>query len=151
MILTGMFKWKVQTHQDQKRRDRWRSFSLMWWGSFTKNLSWQMKQSILHVTVTFCDNCMKMCKHFALNVGHKRPGCCITTKHHETFHFQVGFSPNTTRLSSPTHPSCLTWPLVTLFFFSGSKNSQIWHNWGDQGRDAGSTHHPHRSRLLGCI
>jgi hypothetical protein len=44
-------------------------------GLFTKNLSWQAKQSILHTTVMFYSNCVKMCKDFYPNFGDKRTDC----------------------------------------------------------------------------
>jgi hypothetical protein len=49
-------------------------------GLFTKNSSWQAKQS-MHTTVTFYSDCVKMCEDFALNFGDKRTGCCIMTMH----------------------------------------------------------------------
>jgi hypothetical protein len=45
------------------------SFSLTSRELFTKNLSWQAKQSIPRATVTFYGDCMKMCQDFALNCG----------------------------------------------------------------------------------
>jgi hypothetical protein len=48
------------------------------------NSSWQAKQSFLHTTVTFYDDCMKMCEDFAPNFGDKGTGCCITTTYHVT-------------------------------------------------------------------
>jgi hypothetical protein len=84
---------KVQTHRDRKRRDRWRaksracsSFFLTLRGLFTKNSTWQAKQSILHTTVMFYGDCMKMCEDFTPNFSDKRTGCCITTTHHFLFH-----------------------------------------------------------------
>jgi hypothetical protein len=70
---------KVQTHQDRKRRNRWRaksracsSFPLTSSrGLFTKNLSWQAEQSILHTNVTIYGDCMKMCKDLTPNFGDK--------------------------------------------------------------------------------
>jgi hypothetical protein len=43
-------------------------------GLFTKNSSWQTKQSIPHTAVTFYGDCIKMCKDFAQNLGKKRTG-----------------------------------------------------------------------------
>jgi hypothetical protein len=51
---------------------------------FTKNSSWQAKQSIPHVTLTFYSECMKVCEDFTLNFGNKRAGCCITTVDHSS-------------------------------------------------------------------
>jgi hypothetical protein len=74
--------------------------------SFTKNLSWQAKQSISHTTVTFHGDCMKMCKDFAPNFGNKRTDCCSTKIHHLTLPFSPGNSDQKTAwLSCPTHPS----------------------------------------------
>jgi hypothetical protein len=71
---------------------------------FTKNSSWQAKQSILHTTVTFYGNCVKICS-------------CITM-HHLTLPFSPGNSwPRTTWLLAPTHPTRLTRPPSTFFCF----------------------------------
>jgi hypothetical protein len=88
--------WKVKTHRDRKRRDRWRaksracsSFYLTSRWLFIRNTSWQAKQSIPHTTVTSYGDCVNICEIFAppppLNFGDKSTGCCITTKHHLTF------------------------------------------------------------------
>jgi hypothetical protein len=57
---------------------------------FTKNLSWQAKQSIPHATVMFYGDCLKICENFAPNFGDKITGCCITT----TRLFTLPFSPD---------------------------------------------------------
>jgi hypothetical protein len=113
---------KVQTHWDRKRWDRWRakswacsSFSLTSRGLFTKNSSRQAKQSVLHTTVTFYGNCMKMRKGSAPNSG---DNCCITTMHRLT----LPCSPRncwtkTTWLSSPAHATHLIWLPVTFLCF----------------------------------
>jgi hypothetical protein len=87
---------KVQTHRDRKKWYRWRaksracsSFSLAPRRLFTKNSSWQNKQSLPHTTVAFYSECMKMCEDFPLNIGDKRNGCCIIIKpivSHSLFH-----------------------------------------------------------------
>jgi hypothetical protein len=38
---------------------------------FTKNLSWQAKQSILHTIVTFYGDCVKLCEDFTPNLATK--------------------------------------------------------------------------------
>jgi hypothetical protein len=88
---------KAQTHRDRKRRDRWRSesrarppFSLTSKGLFTKNSFWQAKRSIPHTTVTFSDDCVKVCEDFAPNFRDKGTGCCSTTTHHLTLPFSPG-------------------------------------------------------------
>jgi hypothetical protein len=82
-------------------------------GLFTKDLSWQAKQSALRSTMTFYSNCMKMCENFVPNFGDKRIGCCITTTHYLTLPFSPrNFWRYTTWLSSPTHPTRLSWPPV---------------------------------------
>jgi hypothetical protein len=58
---------------------------------FTKNSSWQAKQSILHTTMTFYGVCMKMCEDLALNSGNKRTGCYIMTTHSHTSFFTREF------------------------------------------------------------
>jgi hypothetical protein len=52
-----------------------------------KDSSSQAKQSILHATLTFYGNCVKMCEDFAPNFGDKRTGCCITIAHRPQFLF----------------------------------------------------------------
>jgi hypothetical protein len=83
---------------------------------------------------------------FAPNFGDKRTGCWIMIKHHLTFPFSPGnFWPQTTWLSSPTHPtfSCfLNWRY--------NWKAPFWHSWGDRGRLAGGAERPHRTRLPGC-
>jgi hypothetical protein len=80
-------------------------------GIVHKNLSWKAKQSIPHTTVTFYGECVKMREDFASNFGDKRTGCCITTTHRLTIPFSPGnFWPKTTWLSSPTHPTVISFP-----------------------------------------
>jgi hypothetical protein len=153
---------KVQTHRDRKRQDRWRaesrvcsSFSSTSRGLFTKNSSWQAKQWILHATVTFYGDCVKMCKEFALNFGDKRIGCCIMATHRLTLPFSPGnYWPKTPWLSSPTHPTHLTWPPATFLFPPTEDKTErllFWHNWDDRGRIAGGantlTEHDFRMHL----
>jgi hypothetical protein len=57
---------------------------------FTRNSAWQAKQSVLHITVMFYNNCVKMCEDFAQNFGDKRTGCCITTTHFLTLPVSPG-------------------------------------------------------------
>jgi hypothetical protein len=59
---------EVQTHWHRKKWDRWKAksrvcltFSLTSRWLFTKNSSWQAKQSVPHTAVTFYGDCMKMC------------------------------------------------------------------------------------------
>jgi hypothetical protein len=95
---------KVQTHRDQKMWDRCiaklRACSWFSWTSrrlFAKNSSWQAKQSIMHTTVIFNGDCVKMCHDFTPKFGDKRTGCYITTMHHLTLPFTAGnFLPKTT-------------------------------------------------------
>jgi hypothetical protein len=47
---------------------------------FTENLSWQAKQSILHTTVAFYGDCVKMYEDFTPNFEDKRADC-ITKVH----------------------------------------------------------------------
>jgi hypothetical protein len=66
---------------------------------FAKNLSWQAKQSITHTSVTFYDDCGKLCEDFTPNLGDKRTGCSITTTHSLTHPFSPRkFWPNTNLL-----------------------------------------------------
>jgi hypothetical protein len=79
------------------RQEHAYNFSLMSVGLFTEILSWQAKQSILHTTMTFYSDSVKMCKDFLKNVGDKRAGCCIMTSQHLTLFFSPGnFWPKTT-------------------------------------------------------
>jgi hypothetical protein len=62
---------KFKLTEIEKRRDSWRAIksilisSLTSKGLFTKNLFWQVKQSIQHPTATFYGDCMKMWEDFA--------------------------------------------------------------------------------------
>jgi hypothetical protein len=85
---------KFHTHQDRKRRNRLRaksracsSFFFGAKGFFTKNSSWQAKQSFPHTTVSFYYDYVKMCEDFAPNFSDERTGCCITTPHRPTLSF----------------------------------------------------------------
>jgi hypothetical protein len=74
-------------------------------GIFTNNSSWQASQSVVHATVTFYGDRVKMYLDFAPNFGDKVTGFCITTTHRLTLPLsQSNFLPKTTLLSSPTHP-----------------------------------------------
>jgi hypothetical protein len=85
---------------------------------FAKNSSWQAKQSIPHTTVTFYGYCVKMCEDFAPNLGDRITCCCITTVLRLTLPSSPGNClPKTIWLSSPTHPSHLTWPPATFLCF----------------------------------
>jgi hypothetical protein len=66
------------------------SMLIIFFDMFTKNSSWQARQSILHTTVTFYGDCVKICEGFAPNFGDKRTGRCITTTHHLTLPFSPG-------------------------------------------------------------
>jgi hypothetical protein len=84
------------------------SFSLTSRGLFTNNSAWQTKQWISHTTVTFYDDCLKMCEDFAPNFGDKRADCCITTTHCLTLPFSLwNLWLKTAWLSSPIHPTFL--------------------------------------------
>jgi hypothetical protein len=66
----------------------------------------------------FYGNCVKMCEDFALNFGDKRTDCCIITTHCLILPFSPGNSwQKATWLSSPTHPTCLTWPHASFHRF----------------------------------
>jgi hypothetical protein len=80
--------------------------------------------------------------------GDKRTDSCIMTKHHLTLSFSQGnFLPKITWLSTPTHPTQLTWRPPTTFLFPAI----FTHYWGDQGRIASSAERPRRTKLPGCI
>jgi hypothetical protein len=86
--------WEVHIHPDRKRRDRWRaksracsSFSLTSFGMFTKNSSWQAKQSITHTTVTFYCDCVKNIRRFCSEL--QRPK--IWLLHHDNAHSHTSF------------------------------------------------------------
>jgi hypothetical protein len=74
-------------------------------GLFTKNLSWQAKQSIPHITVTFYGDCVKMYEDFVPNFGDKITGCCIPM-HRLKLSLSLGISFYQKQLlSSLTHPT----------------------------------------------
>jgi hypothetical protein len=77
-------------------------------GLFTKNSSWQTKQSFPHITVTFLDDCMRTCEDFALNFFDKRTNCCITTTHHLTLPFSPGNYFTKNNMTVVSHPPCLS-------------------------------------------
>jgi hypothetical protein len=102
--------------------------------------------------------CCYILQRLCENVFRHRPklwqqitGCCIITMHCLT----LPFSPRnlwqkTTQLSSPTHPTLLTWPTV-IFLFPWLKIPPFWHKWGDRGRITSGAEYPHRSQLPGFI
>jgi hypothetical protein len=53
-------------------------------GFVHKKFTWQAKQTIPHITVTFYGDCARMCEDFAMNFGEKGTGCCIMTTHRLT-------------------------------------------------------------------
>jgi hypothetical protein len=88
---------KVHTNRDRKKarqvKTKVKSMYIIFFDIkgffFTKNSTWQTKQSIPHTTVTLYGDCVK-CKDFAPNVGDKRASCCITTTHRLTLPFSPG-------------------------------------------------------------
>jgi hypothetical protein len=71
--------------------------------------------------------------------------------HHEKHCFAISFSPanfwpQTTRLSSPTHPTFPTSPIKDK-----TERPPFWHNWCDRDRIAGGAEYPHKTRLSWCI
>jgi hypothetical protein len=73
---------------------------------FATNLSWQAKQSILHPTVMFYSDCMKMCEDFALNLGDKRTTFCVMTLSHTSFFIEEFFTKN--NMTVALHPSYIS-------------------------------------------
>jgi hypothetical protein len=141
---------KAQTQWDRERRDRWRaksrarsSFSSTLSGLFTKNWSWQAKQSIPHITVTFYGDCVKMCEDVVPNFGDKRTGCCTTTTLHLTLPFTGDFF-----LPKKQHDCRPPPPYLSVSPIEDKKEGPpFWHNWGDRRRIAGAYEHPHRIQL----
>jgi hypothetical protein len=73
--------------------------------SFIMNSSWQANKSILHTTVTFYGDWVKMCPDFVPNFGDKRTGSCITAAHRVTlshFFFHQGI------FDQKQYPSCFS-------------------------------------------
>jgi hypothetical protein len=108
---------KVQTHPRPKKARRGTtksraclSFSLISGLLFTRNPSWQAKQSIPHTTVTFYGDSVKMREDIASNFGDKRTGCCIMTTHRLTHLLSPGNLWPKTWLAFPTHPTFLCFP-----------------------------------------
>jgi hypothetical protein len=59
----------------------------------------------------------EICEDFGLNFDDKRTGCCIMTMQCLTLPFSPGnFLPKAKWLLSPTHPTCLTWPIAASLF-----------------------------------
>jgi hypothetical protein len=46
--------------------------------------------AVLHTTVMFYSDCLKMCEDFTPNFGGKRTGCCVTTITVSHFLFRQG-------------------------------------------------------------
>jgi hypothetical protein len=90
---------------------------------------------------------VKMCEEFVPNFGNKRTVCCITTTHRFTHPLFIREFLAKSNMTMVLHPP----------YFSVSQTEDeterlpFWHNCGDQGRIAGCTEHPHRTRLLGFI
>jgi hypothetical protein len=59
-------------------------------GFFTKNSSWQAKQSILHTTVKFYGDCVKTCEDFVPKFGEKRTGFASRQRAVSHFLFNEG-------------------------------------------------------------
>jgi hypothetical protein len=117
---------KAQTRAKKKRQRACSSCSLTSRRLFTSNSSWQAKHSIPHTPVMLYGGCVKICKDFTPNFGDKRTGCCIMKTHPLTLPFRPGnFWPKITWLSSPTHPTCLTWPLMTFSVTHHSATSEV--------------------------
>jgi hypothetical protein len=146
MEKSGHTKTKKGEAGEAKSRARW-SFPLIPRGLFTKNSPWQAKQLVLHTTVMFYGDCVKMCQDFAPNFVDKITSYCITTMHNLTLPFSPGnFWPKTTWLSYPIHCTFLCSPIEDKI-----ERPPFRHKWGDWDRFAGGAEHPHRSLLPGCI
>jgi hypothetical protein len=76
-------------HRGAKSR-AYSSYSLTPRVLFTKNPSWQDKQSIKQATGELHSNCIKMREDFTLNFDKKRTGSCMMTKHCLTLHLSPG-------------------------------------------------------------
>jgi hypothetical protein len=83
-------------------------------GLFTKISSWQAKQPVPHTTVTFCDDCVKIC----LDFGNKR--AAVSLQHCTTppFLFHQGIF-DLKQLDCCPPPMLLAW-LSPLWFFAFS-------------------------------
>jgi hypothetical protein len=91
MSRTQVFEWHARCKAKSKQR--------------RKKLTWQAKHSVLHTTVMFYSNCMKICEDFTLNFGDKTAGCCTMKTHNFTFPFSPGnFLPKST-----CHPPPMFW------------------------------------------
>jgi hypothetical protein len=81
------------------------------------------------------------------NFGNKERGCCITATQCPRFPSSPGHFWPTIWLSSPKHPTHLTWPPATLLCFHNRRYPPFRHKWGERGRITVSAEHPHRTRL----
>jgi hypothetical protein len=124
---------KVQTHCDWKRQDRWNIKGL-----FTKNLSWQAKQSIPCIAVTFYGACVKMCEDFVPYFENKRTGCCIMTTYTFISHHRIFFYQKHDYHPPPTLFSWLS-PPVTFLCFPNQK-AAILTNEVTEGKLGGAEH-----------
>jgi hypothetical protein len=77
----------------------------------TKNSSWQAKQSILHVSVTFYGDCMEICEDFDPNFGDKK-----WLLHHDNALFQLPFHQD---VFDPRQHDCCPQQILLFCFLDG--------------------------------
>jgi hypothetical protein len=114
---------------------------------FTKNSFRQAKQSIPRIALTsYCD-CVKICEDFTPNLGDKKGGYYIMTRHHLTLPFSLGnFWSKTPWLLSP--PNLL---FSVYWIEDKTERPPFWHNLSDRGRISGGAEDTHGARLPACF
>jgi hypothetical protein len=139
-------KWKSP---NKPRLKKARQVTSRWF--ITENSSWHASQSVMHTTVTFYGNCMKMCESFAPNFGNKGIDCYLMTTHHLTH----PFSPRNFLLKQhdcrPHTPYLLDFAPSVLISVTLIEDNAILTQLRWSRQFTGRAEHPHRTWFPGCI
>jgi hypothetical protein len=128
-IITGDESWiygydpdAKQEFSQWKMKSKVKSMLIIFFnikGLFTKNSSWQAKQSIQHTIVMFYGDCMKMCEDFTLNFGNHKKWLLHhdnAPSHTSFFTREIFTKTNMTVIPHPPYSTHLTWPPATFLF-----------------------------------
>jgi hypothetical protein len=106
---------------------------------FTKSSSWQVKQSIPHITIVLYGDCVKMCEDFTPN--NKTIGGCIATTRHLAHPITSGIFYRKQNDSRHQYTLIALLGLLRLFLLSRHFDAI----------EVIETEHPHTTRVPGCI